>query len=564
VIGTSATGTVTPARRVDDIVDRRVAAIRSALGRAAGRVPPRVAAAVALLVVLLVSAAVILANVRGQWFVYDEFDYLAPPEGRSWVAWVITPHNEHTILFTKIWFSTLFSTIGLNGYWVYALPMVLSHLAGGVAVYRLMRLVIASRAIAVAVVAPILLMPAGVGTLTWAGQFQYTAASAAGLWLLVVALSPGLSGRSRWIWAIALSLVGTFSGSAFIPLGVAAGFALLSLRRYLLGAIVGLIPAAWFVLVRVFWEVPSQNSAKSIGQILADGPEFVYALLARAIDDSLPLTASVAPAVVVVGALGVVAFLAVRPSTVERPRARRTFLFLLLALVLSLVITLVGRLSRNLAESASGGYSYFILIAAIPLVVMVVGWVGSRTRIASAAIVVLLLGWAAVGSSALTSASASFAAWKSTNVALVTGAASLAEDGYPVASDAAPSPALAPFLTWSDVEALRAAGKIDAVAPSTPVADQLSLNVQWTAGEPESPAPSSCAIIPPHGTGTVPADTPAVLTSVSDAASTATLSYPSSASSRAIPVTPTGTQLDSVSKRAATLTAGDEAVSLCR
>ncbi|MFB2584770.1 hypothetical protein [Herbiconiux liukaitaii] len=558
----SAQRPASPARRVDDLVDRRVRAVHGSLTALGRRIDPRFAAAAALTVVVLVAAAVIVANVRTQWFIYDEFDYLAPPEGAGWLGWLIAPHNEHTILFTKLWFSTLYSVIGLKGYVIYAVPMIVCHLAGGVAVYKLMRLVIPSRAIAVAAVAPIALMAAGAGTLTWAGQFQYTAATTAGLWLLFVALTSRLGGRTQWILAIALSLFGTFSGSAFIPLGVAAGFALISLRRYLLGAVVGLIPAVWFVLVRVFWDIPSGNGATGIVQILQEGPEFVFALLNKAVSDTIPVSGSFTSVVMVVSVLGVVAFLAVRTSTIELPRARRTYLFLLVALTLSLVITMIGRLSRNVADSASGGYSYFILIAAIPIFVLSIARFGAKTRIATTLIVLVLLGWAAVGSAALTTTSQGLAGWKSENAKLLTSSAYLAQNGFETASDAAPSPVQAPMITWSDIEDILAEGRIQPAEPSQLTQDEISLQVQWVVEEPETGVAIACAVLPSHETTALTADAPVVLESASS--TQVTLEYPTSPASRALDISDTRLELDSVAGRDATLTSGDQAVTVCR
>ncbi|MCS5734896.1 hypothetical protein [Herbiconiux daphne] len=550
--------------RFDTAVDRGVTGAHRRLLGLWRRLDPVVVARVALVLLLVVTALVLWANVRGQWFIYDEFDYLNPPEGASWIGWLITPHNEHTILFTKLWFSLLYNTIGLQGYWLYAAPMIISHLAGGVAVYKLLRLVIPSRAVAVAAVAPVLLMAAGVGTLTWAGQFQYTAATAAGLWVLYCALSPALGDRSRWVWMMALSIVGTFSGSAYIPLGVAAGLAAISLRRYLLGIVTVLIPAVWFVLARVFWTIPSYNSAHSITQVLRDGPEFVYALLNKAVNDSIPVSDSFTTPLLVVSTLGVIAYLAVRNAPVGSSRARRTYLFLLVGLVLSLVITLVGRLSRDVAESASGGYSYFILIAAIPLFVATIARFVSATRLAVAVIVLLLAGWSAINIVGFGEDARGLADWKASNAALLTGAAYLSQQEFPVVADAAPSPGLAPTVTWSELTGMVDAGRIDGEEPSQLTADQVSLNVQWAAVEADADAGTSCSTVPANTTVAVAEGTDLEIAPIDGAATSATLAYPTSDATRSIAVPADGTELESVAGRPATVTAAGTALTLCR
>lgn len=558
----------TPSGRVDAAVDRGVRSVQHRLRAVSARLDPDVVAAVALAAVVLVAAAVVFSGVRTQYFIYDEFDYLAPPDGANWLRWIITPHNEHTILFTKVWFSLLYQTIGLQGYWLYALPMLICHLAGGVAVYALLRLVVPSRAVCVAVVAPVLIMAAGAGTVTWAGQFQYTAATAAGLWVLYLALSPRVGPRLRVAGVVALSLFGTFSGSAYIPLGVAAGLALVSLRRYLLGAIAIAVPAIWFVVVRVVWTIPSYNSAHSLDQVLRDGPEFVYALLAKAVNDSIPVADSFTPAVLVVATVGVLAYLAVRPGPLAGSRARRTYLFLLVALVLSLAITLIGRLSRDVAESASGGYSYYILIVAIPVFVASLARFVTGTRIAVAVLVLLLGGWAAINIVALGDEAEGLSDWKSGNAALLGAAASLSDDGLvAVSDDAVPSPQLAPTVSWAELSEMAADDRIVDVEPSALNADQVSLNVQWTGlSTPVTGELTSCETIAPHTSIDLPATAQVALAPVGELESTTvvTLAYPTSAASIPVGVDDDGTLLASTADRPSVVTAGDTAVTACR
>jgi hypothetical protein len=558
----------TPSGRVDAAVDRGVRSVQHRLRAVSARLNPDVVAAIALTAVVLIAAAVVFSGVRTQYFIYDEFDYLAPPDGANWLRWIITPHNEHTILFTKVWFSLLYQTIGLQGYWLYALPMLLCHLAGGVAVYGLLRLVVPSRAVCVAVVAPVLIMAAGAGTVTWAGQFQYTAATAAGLWVLYLALSPRVGPRLRVAGVIALSLFGTFSGSAYIPLGVAAGLALISLRRYLLGAIAIAVPAIWFVVVRVVWTIPSYNSAHSLDQMLRDGPEFVYALLAKAVNDSIPVADPFTPAVLVVATVGVLAYLAVRPGPLAGSRARRTYLFLLVALVLSLAITLIGRLSRDVAESASGGYSYFILIVAIPVFVASLARFVTGTRIAVAVLVLLLGGWAAINIVALGDEAEGLSDWKSSNAALLGAAASLSDDGLvAVSDDAVPSPQLAPTVSWAELSEMAADDRIADVEPSALNADQVSLNVQWTGLSTRVTGElTSCETIAPHTSIDLPATAQVALAPVGALESTTvvTLAYPTSEASIPVGVDDDGTLLASTADRPSVVTAGDTAVTACR
>ncbi|MBF4633326.1 hypothetical protein ITJ38_02795 [Agreia pratensis] len=548
--------------RFDRLLDSVVERVRTRLEKVLRKTRPSVVSGAAIVLVLLVSAVILSANLRDQWFVYDEFDYLAAPSGQNWLSWLVTPHNEHTILFTKLWFSALYSIVGLHGYLLYAAPMVVSHLAGGVAIYRLMRLIVPSRAVAVATIAPVMIMTAGVGTLTWAGQFQYTAATTAGLWALYCALSPELNPKGRSIWMIALALFGTFSGSAFLPLGVAAGLAAISTRRYLVGIITILIPSTWFVLSRVLYTIPSYNSAHSIAQILRDGPEFIFALLNKAVADSIPVSDSFTTPLIVLSTVGVIFYLGGRGGPVGSSRARRTFLFLLISLVLSLAITLVGRLSRNLAESASGGYTYFILIVAIPLFVAMMVRLFSARRLAIAMVVLLLAGSATINIVGFQDDAQGLAAFKAPNPVLLSGAAYLASEDFPVIGDDPPSPSLAPTVPWSELRNMAKNGRISAVEPEQPVEDQLSLNLQWESSDATGSLGDCSPVVNVGAIAVHPGSTLRV-ESADGSASSFTLTYPTSDAKREFPLPQGGLTLATVAERTVTVPLGGVAVALC-
>ena len=56
-------------------------------------------------------AAWLLYFSRQQWFVTDEFDYFNFRHD-SLIVWLLRPHNEHTIVFTKAWYALLGQFVG--------------------------------------------------------------------------------------------------------------------------------------------------------------------------------------------------------------------------------------------------------------------------------------------------------------------------------------------------------------------------------------------------------------------------------------------------------------------
>jgi hypothetical protein len=453
------------------------------LDRAAGRLRGVNWRSVGTVVAVIVAAVFIawLANsTRSLWFVTDEFDYLGPTDGSSWIEWIFRPHNEHTIVFTKVWFSLLYSLIGLHAYWLYALPMVLSHVAAAAAVWWILRRRTRTRTIALFGTLPVLVMAGAFGTLTWGGQFQYTAAVAAGLWCLALVFDDAVDRRPLWLYVL-LAVFGTLSGSAFMPLGIVAGFALLLRRRYVAGAVVAGAPIAWFVLVRLIWTVHSDLVAKSVQQVLRDGPSFVYDIIERAVDDTVRIPGFAAPLTVAL-LLAALWMVRRRPADDSERRFRLVLLLLFAALALSLFIAMVGRLSRDPASSAGGGYSYFVLVFAIPIAVLLADRLLGGRRFTELVGIVALVGVTATSWAALSAYTQSFAEWKQSNRAAVEGSAFLAtQTDFPVVGgDTFPADA-APTFSWNDIREAAKTGKLDSVEPQGELLESISLRVQWAA-----------------------------------------------------------------------------------
>jgi hypothetical protein len=174
------------------------------LWREGTRDPIRSASLLILAISSIAFAVWLVSLTRREWFVYDEFDYLQP-SGESLVTWLLRPHNEHTITFTKASFGSLSSILGLRGYGLYIGPLIVSHLVAVWLIYRLTWISTASRILASGIALVALTMGAAAGTLTWAGQLQYTGSVAAGLGAILLACQrPGRrdsgSGCDNHIW----------------------------------------------------------------------------------------------------------------------------------------------------------------------------------------------------------------------------------------------------------------------------------------------------------------------------------------------------------------------------
>jgi hypothetical protein len=409
------------------------------------------------LAIVVLSMAVLFYFVQKQWFTLDEFDYLTSP-----TPWgIIAPHNEHTIVFTKLWYHLCFALFGLRHYWIYAIPMLLAHLAAYIAIVKIVILAIGDRPVARYATLPVLMMGAGAGTLTWGGQFQYTGAVAAGLWLIWLTLRRS---RAPFIVVVAVSAVGTLSGSAFIAFGIAAAVLLLLRDRFLAGVVAAAIPAGWFLLVRVVWHVHDAYGAAGISDVVRRGPGYALALLTRAIDDTI-LMSGFTPAILLAAAAAVL-FLGIRRGLIWRRLATQAVAVLALALALSLLVTVVGRLGKFTGVVDGGGYDYFIIAALAPLllilIVKVVG--GRRGPTAAATALAGVLTLASVVS--LHVQADDLASWKRDGATALMQTAYLAAHGV-TAPDAAVPTAAAPTATWSRIAGWAKAGELDTVKPDS-------------------------------------------------------------------------------------------------
>lgn len=449
----------------------------------------RASAHATLLAACCLFAAWLLLNLREQWFVLDEFDYHRPNPGQTYLEWLVAPHNEHTIIFTKLWYSGLYEVVGLDHYWLYAVSLVAGHLTLVAGVHRLLSRATGSAWFATVGALPVLAMGAAYGTLTWAGQGQYTWPVALGVWSIALAAGPRSRSLSVWLLA-ALAVVGTFGGSAFLPYGVVSGLALLWFRRFGRGLLMAGVPAGWFLLERALWELPSTYAAESVEQVLRRGPKFGWAILDKAISDTL-LVEGFGPVVLAFLLWGAASVLRRRPATTLDEGRHWAVVLLLGAELVTVAALVVARL--NYGTGPNGGHSYLVLAPLLPLAALVVApmVLGAPVgfRLAMAGVCVCL---AAMAVATIDSYSRDLAAYGQQSRATLSAAADLALDPAfeAVDDDLAPS-AAAPSFTWGEVRQAARDGVLRRSSPDEATRDAVSLAVQWAAERTSLPV-SGC------------------------------------------------------------------------
>ena len=293
------------------------------------------------------------------WFVLDEWDFLAHRGVRLSNMGIFYPHNEHWVTIPLLVWRGIFNIVGVRHYWLYALPLILAHLA---TVYLLWRFMLRHQvemwtatllAIAFAVV--------GVGwqNLTFAFQLTFVGSVAFGM-LAIDAIETDRT------WLAPLWCVGSLLCSDIgIPMIVACGLVALAQRKFREAAIaVGppiFVFLVWYIAIGYQGAASDSTFAKlDLGGLSSyawtgltssfsgflDAPHFVGILMAVLLGAAAIVYRN-APAALAASVLPLYAFIGlgrlhegVGQSTVSR------YSYVAVAMVLPLIGLLLTRLVR--------------------------------------------------------------------------------------------------------------------------------------------------------------------------------------------------------------------------
>lgn len=493
---------------------------------------------------------------RHQWFVTDEFDYFNYNH-EPLISWLLQPHNEHTIVFTKAWFALLDSLVGLRHYELYMVPLVAAHLVVVAAIYWLTWKATHSRVVTTGVALVALVMGAGVGTLTWAGQLQYVGSVAAGL--IVLSLAIERSGRTALAIAISAAAFGTLNGSAFAAFGLAAAVVYARRRLWIEASLVAAMPLAWEAINRIVWAPQDPYAATGIGQILREGPAFAYSIFDTAISLTLQEThlSSVVLTALVLGTLGLIsADLRWRRTAMSG----RVVIALALASIFTTLSLVVARLSLPPSSWGGAGYAYLILVTLVPIGGILLAHI-ARTRATLLGIGCLLLVITLMGANTFHANAAGLQSWKTNGEQLLQTAAAELNAGMPTFPDQNPVPDTAPTVTQDRLRALAASGQLDGLVASPVDADQVSLNMQWRLVGVDQPE-GICRNLSAGQSFDMSVGASASMVGLSPGAAV-DLQYTSSSATRHLTIPNATTSLQTVSQRSAIATIGAGMVQVC-
>ncbi|WP_295658371.1 hypothetical protein [uncultured Nocardioides sp.] len=342
------------------------------------RLSPRTGARLAvgvLAVGLVVAGAVLVRFARGLYFYGDDWSFLllrGTVEGTDRGLWA--PHNEHWSTLPVLLYRALFATVGLDDYLVFALPVILVHLALSALLYAVLVRLGSSRGPALVVALAVAFLGAGAENTLWDFQVGFVAPVALAL-LAVLAVRAG----DRWprpagpVVAGVLLVAGLMcSGVGISAVVLVVGFVALTggVRRAVL---VGAGPTVAFLV----WYAAIGHTGRRAGvgdrTDLLLVPAYVWTGLTSALERASAVDGS-GPVLLAVLAL---APLLVREVS---PALRALAVSGVLTAVVQTGLQAVSRVDLGVEQAASGRYAYLTLVLLAPALAVVCGWLGRRVQ----------------------------------------------------------------------------------------------------------------------------------------------------------------------------------------
>ena len=326
---------------------------------------------VAFVVASVGAAVLLLWFSSGSVFFLDEWRYIAGADDWSFAA-LMEPYNQHWSLTLKLAWNSLMATAGMRSYVPYHLLMVLLHIsvATGLYVYA-RRQTHALVALAVGVL--VLFLGTGSTNLLYAGALNHVIASAAGTWALVIMLrEPGP--RRAWLATLLLLAAAASAGTGLFFVAAVAALVILTpdLRRLWWVVVpAGLAFAAWYLTFGRTQSTPLPELTALL-EYVRDG--FTFSIVSVSGLDALGQVTDRRDTLLLVVAIAVI--LAAVVGLVRRSSPGRG----LLAGAAGLLSLWLGLgLTRAALDPGSFTAERFIYVAAIFILVGLVGWLGGRS-----------------------------------------------------------------------------------------------------------------------------------------------------------------------------------------
>ncbi|HVA04750.1 MAG TPA: hypothetical protein VMU64_13520 [Acidimicrobiales bacterium] len=290
----------------------------------------------------------------------DEWDFLTHRGVRFGKQGLFYPHNEHWSTIPILIWRALFNLVGVRDYWLYALPLILAHLAVAHLVWRLMLRHNVEPWTATLVTGTFVVL--GVGWLNVTSAFQIGFVGSVAFGLLAV---QAIEDDRLWLPAV-WGICALMCSDIGVPMVVACGLVALASRKPRLAAYSVLPPAFVFLIWYVTVGHEAANSATHLKNLTLDGlasyvwtglkasmggyidsSEYVGAVLVSVLAGAAVVRRNV-PAALAASTLALYAFVGFgRLHDPGGPAPAGRYAYVALALLLPLVGQLVSLLMRN-------------------------------------------------------------------------------------------------------------------------------------------------------------------------------------------------------------------------
>ncbi len=426
---------------------------------------------------LAVAAVVLVVLNQGQWFIGDEWTFIAQRKAGD----LLLPHNGHWTSLPLLVFRGINALFGLGSYRPYILVLIAVHLMATHLLWRVMYRSGVAPGIATGLAAVFALLGAGHENLLWAFQITFVGALAFGLaFLLLTDHDGGISRLDRFGWLAGLATM-MFSGVALTMVGV-VGLNAIIRRGWRTGFLVMGPPMGAYLLWSWGWGWRDVNSDLDLSlPVLLQLPDYVLKGLTATLAHGVGLEGG-GPALL----LCLLIWVARAPTGIGRRKFDVSLACAAGAVSLFLIAALVRLGTRTVEQSQSSRYLYLGVALLLPLVGAVLsslspGSLGNRVILPMVGVMVLVH-----GVNVLREAADVTSAREQASHAVIAAAAGIAFRHEPVIADEGrrippPEPVNAPALSFKAIGQLVRHGELPVTAHVDPLshlgaATQLQLS----------------------------------------------------------------------------------------
>lgn len=410
------------------------------------------------LATMVLAGGLIARAARGQWFYYDEWDFLR--EDAEWE--LLSPHNGHLSLLPRLTTTLIKGAVGLHEYWPYLFITVLVHLLLAHLLWRLMLRMHADPLVATISVFAFALLAPGSENVLWAFQVGFILPLATGAAALLIAMKDTLRRRDL-VAIVALLFLGLCASGTALPMTTAVLLFVVVKHGWrgamIAGASLAVPYGAWFLTFGMLPQGTSAFRAASVHDVLVRLPEYMSHGLVAGLAKTVPFP-SLAGALLV----GLAVFLLWK-LTQGGLNQLSALPYLVFAALVFGGLTAFTRVQLPIETAAAGRYVYVYAALLLPAAVACLTSLVTRGRLvhlAVSAVLVLVAGYNVGGFMR----EAHVQSELELRVRAAISAAVELDDGGDAVAGRRPSPVWAPPLTMSDVREFVERGQFIPLEPS--------------------------------------------------------------------------------------------------